>query len=108
MKRRKYGDCQREDGNCAACSLSSYNRDCHGRAISKIEWYRLVNNMSVSELADASGVALRLIQRAEIVSYDDLVACGSMTAAKEKGLVRSEGKEYVMHDGDVVLFRFNV
>lgn len=46
--------------------------------------------------------------RAEVVSFDDLVACGSMTAAKEKGLVRSEGKEYVMHDGDVVLFRFNV
>ncbi len=46
--------------------------------------------------------------RAEVVSYDDLVTCGSMTAAKEKGLVRSEGKEYVMQDGDVVLFRFNV
>ena len=46
--------------------------------------------------------------RAEVVSYDDLMACGSMTAAKEKGLVRSEGKEYVMKDGDVVLFRFNV
>ena len=46
--------------------------------------------------------------RAEIVSFDDLVACGSMTAAKEKGLVRLEGKEYVMNDGDVVLFRFNV
>ena len=46
--------------------------------------------------------------RAEIVSYDDLVSCGSMNAAKEKGLVRSEGKEYVMHDGDVTLFRFNV
>lgn len=46
--------------------------------------------------------------RAEIVSFDDLVACGSMNAAKEKGLVRSEGKEYVMQDGDVVLFRFNV
>ena len=46
--------------------------------------------------------------RAEVVSYDDLMACGSMTAAKEKGLVRSEGKEYVMQDGDVVLFRFNV
>lgn len=46
--------------------------------------------------------------RAEIVSYDDLMACGSMNAAKEKGLVRSEGKEYVMKDGDVVLFRFNV
>lgn len=46
--------------------------------------------------------------RAEIVAYDDLIACGSMTAAKEKGLVRSEGKEYVMCDGDVTLFRFNV
>ncbi|SEV83398.1 hypothetical protein SAMN05216413_0154 [Ruminococcaceae bacterium KH2T8] len=46
--------------------------------------------------------------RAEVVAYDDLIACGSMTAAKEKGLVRSEGKEYVMKDGDVVLFRFNV
>ena len=46
--------------------------------------------------------------RAEVVAYDDLIACGSMAAAKEKGLVRSEGKEYVMQDGDVVLFRFNV
>jgi GTP-binding protein YchF len=46
--------------------------------------------------------------RAEIVSYDDLVACGSMNAAKEKGLVRLEGKEYVMQEGDVVNFRFNV
>ena len=46
--------------------------------------------------------------RAEIVSYDDLMREGSMTAAKEKGLVRSEGKEYIMQDGDVVLFRFNV
>ena len=46
--------------------------------------------------------------RAEVVSYDNLIACGSMAAAKEKGLVRSEGKEYVMNDGDIVLFRFNV
>ena len=46
--------------------------------------------------------------RAEIVAFDDLQKCGSMAAAKEKGLVRSEGKEYVMHDGDVTLFRFNV
>ncbi len=46
--------------------------------------------------------------RAEIVSYDDLVREGSMLAAKEKGLVRSEGKEYIMQDGDIVLFRFNV
>ena len=46
--------------------------------------------------------------RAEVIAYDDLMACGGMVAAKEKGLVRSEGKEYVMKDGDVVLFRFNV
>ena len=46
--------------------------------------------------------------RAEIVAFDDLKNCGSMAAAKEKGLVRSEGKEYVMADGDVTLFRFNV
>ncbi len=46
--------------------------------------------------------------RAEIVSFADLMECGSYTAAKEKGLVRSEGKEYIMKDGDVTLFRFNV
>ena len=47
--------------------------------------------------------------RAEVIAYDDFIACGgSMTTAKEKGLVRSEGKEYVMNDGDIVLFRFNV
>ena len=46
--------------------------------------------------------------RAEVVAYDDLISCGSMNAAREKGLVRSEGKEYVMKDGDIVLFRFNV
>ncbi len=46
--------------------------------------------------------------RAEVVAFDDLVANGSMSACKEKGLVRSEGKEYVMKDGDIVEFRFNV
>lgn len=46
--------------------------------------------------------------RAEVVSYEDLVSCGSYAAAREKGLIRSEGKEYVMKDGDVVEFRFNV
>lgn len=46
--------------------------------------------------------------RAEIVAFDDLVACGSQNAAKEKGLVRLEGKDYVMKDGDVTYFRFNV
>ena len=46
--------------------------------------------------------------RAEIVSYDDLMACGTYAAAKEKGLVRLEGKEYVVQDGDIIHFRFNV
>lgn len=46
--------------------------------------------------------------RAEIVSYDDLIKEGGMVSAKEKGLVRSEGKEYIMQEGDIVLFKFNV
>lgn len=46
--------------------------------------------------------------RAEVVAYDDLMACGTMNVAKEKGLVRSEGKEYIVKDGDIILFRFNV
>ena len=61
---------------------------------------------------DAAGKIHTDIQRgfirAEIVSYEDLVREGSMLAAKEKGLIRSEGKEYIMQDGDIVLFRFNV
>ena len=46
--------------------------------------------------------------RAEVIAYDDLMACGSMVAAKEKGLIRSEGKDYVFKDGDIVVIRFNV
>ena len=46
--------------------------------------------------------------KAETISYNDLIECGSMVVAREKGLVRSEGKDYVMQDGDIVLFRFNV
>ena len=46
--------------------------------------------------------------RAEVVSYDDLMECKSHSAAKEKGLIRLEGKDYVVKDGDIMLFRFNV
>ena len=46
--------------------------------------------------------------RAEVINYKQLLECGSLSAARDKGLVRSEGKDYVMQDGDVVLFRFNV
>ena len=43
-----------------------------------------------------------------MVSYEDLMACGTMAAAREKGLIRSEGKEYVVQDGDIILLRFKV
>lgn len=46
--------------------------------------------------------------RAEVIAYEDYIACGSEAAAKDKGLMRSEGKEYVVKDGDCILFRFNV
>ena len=46
--------------------------------------------------------------RAEVIAFDDLMACGSMQAAKEKGLIRSEGKDYVFKDGDIVVIKFNV
>ena len=46
--------------------------------------------------------------RAEVIAYEDMMNCGSVTAAKEKGLLRSEGKEYIVQDGDMVYFRFNV
>ena len=46
--------------------------------------------------------------KAEVVNYQDLLDCGSYAGAREKGLVRMEGKEYVVRDGDVILFRFNV
>lgn len=46
--------------------------------------------------------------KAEVIAYDDMIKCGSVAAAKEKGLVRSEGKDYVVQDGDMIYFRFNV
>jgi len=46
--------------------------------------------------------------KAEVIAYKDMIACGTLAAAKEKGLVRSEGKEYVVQDGDMIYFRFNV
>lgn len=46
--------------------------------------------------------------KADTISYEDLVKSGSMARAREKGLIRSEGKDYVVEDGDVMLFKFNV
>ena len=63
-------------------------------------WYQKNMQGDVVRILNASG--------AEVVSYDNLVEYNGYNGAKEKGLVRSEGKEYVVQDGDVVLFRFNV
>ena len=64
--RKKYADCQRADGNCTACSLVNYGRDCHNRPITKLEWSRRVEGMTQAELAEASGVNIRQIQRVEL------------------------------------------
>ena len=53
-------------------------------------------------------ICLLYTSKAEVVNYQDLLDCGSYAGAREKGLVRMEGKEYVVQDGDVILFRFNV
>lgn len=63
--RRKYGDCQRTDGNCTLCSLVNYGRDCHNNPISNLEWARLGAEMSLKELAEKSGVAYITIAKVE-------------------------------------------
>ena len=74
--RRKYNDCQREDGDCTACSLVNYGRDCHNRSITKLEWSRRMADMTQSELAKKSGVNIRQIQRVELGEAE----AGNLTA----------------------------
>ena len=64
--RRKYGDCQRADGDCTACSLVSYGKDCRGKVITNLEWQRRMAQISIKELAEKSGVNMRLIQNVEL------------------------------------------
>ena len=68
--RRKYGDCQRADGDCTACSLVNYGRDCKNKVITNLEWQRRMAQMSIKELAEKSGVNMRLIQNVELGSSD--------------------------------------
>ena len=63
--RKKYTDCQREDRNCALCSMVNYGRDCHNNPIGKVEWYRYSAKMTQAELAKAAGVNIRQIQKIE-------------------------------------------
>lgn len=74
--RRKYNDCQRENGDCTVCSLVNYGRDCHNRPIAKLEWARRMAGMTQAELAEKSGVHSRQIQRVEIGEAE----AGNLTA----------------------------
>lgn len=68
--RRKYRDCQRQDGNCTLCSLVSCGRDCRNRPISKLEWARLAAGLGQKELAEKSGVNVKYIQNVELCKSD--------------------------------------
>lgn len=74
--RKKYADCQRAGGNCTACSLVNYGRDCHNRPITKLEWSRRVEGLTQAQLAEASGVNIRQIQRVELGEAE----AGNLTA----------------------------
>lgn len=74
--RKKYADCQRADGNCTACSLVNYGRDCHNRPITKLEWSRRAEGLTQAQLAEASGVNIRQIQRVELGEAE----AGNLTA----------------------------
>lgn len=74
--RKKYADCQRADGDCTACSLVNYGRDCHNRPITKLEWSRRVAGLTQAQLAEASGVNIRQIQRVELGEAE----AGNLTA----------------------------
>lgn len=74
--RRKYADCQREDGDCTVCSLVNCGRDCHNRPITKLEWSRRMAEMTQANLAEKSGVNIRQIQRVELGESD----AGNLTA----------------------------
>lgn len=74
--RRKYNDCQREDGDCTVCSMVNYGRDCHNRPITKLEWSRRMAELTQSELAKKSGVNIRQIQRVELGEAE----AGNLTA----------------------------
>ena len=74
--RKKYADCQREDGDCPLCSLVNYGRDCRNRPITKMEWSRRVAGMTQAQLAEKSGVNIRQIQRVELGEAE----AGNLTA----------------------------
>lgn len=85
--RRKYASCQREDGDCTVCSLVNYGRDCQNRPISKLEWARRSAGMTQAQLAAASGVNSRQIQRVELGE----ALAGNLTASNLLALADALG-----------------
>lgn len=85
--RRKYGNCQRQDGNCTLCPLVNCGRDCHNRIISKQEWARMAAGMSQQELSKKSGVNVRQIQRVELGESE----AGNLTARNLIALAEALG-----------------
>lgn len=65
MEKRRYADCQREDSNCAICSLASYGRDCHNCKITNLAYARMQAGLSQGELAKKAGVPVRTLQKYE-------------------------------------------
>lgn len=63
--KRKYRDCQRQDGDCTSCNLVNYGLDCHNRQITKLEWYRRYVGMTQQQLSDSAGINIRLVQKVE-------------------------------------------
>lgn len=82
--RRKYGDCQRADGNCTVCSLVNYGRDCHNNPITNLEWARVGVGMSIKELAEKSGVPYVTIAKVEggTAKAENLTAKNLLALAK--------------------------
>lgn len=74
--RKKYADCRRADGDCTICPLVNYGLDCHNRFISKLEWSRRAEGLTQAELAEASSVNIRQIQRVELGEAE----AGNLTA----------------------------
>lgn len=87
--RRKYGDCQRQDGDCTQCSLVNYGRDCRDRPITKLEWERRALGIGQAELAEKSGVNVKLIKNIELGSS----LAGNMTARNIIALAEALGVE---------------
>lgn len=86
--RRKYSDCQREDGNCSVCPLVNYGLDCHNRQITKLEWYRRGAELTQKGLADKAGINIRLVQKIESGEYkaENLAAKNLVSIADALGV----------------------